>query len=57
MAHTRSADHEYGVTLTHDTANKKTTITFTKEVPTAGTIIKVERSNDKYLRFRDKGIQ
>jgi len=26
-------------------------------VPTAGTIIKVERSNDKYLKFRDKGIQ
>jgi hypothetical protein len=53
----RSSDHEYGIELTHDTTNKKTTITFTKEVPTAGTIIKVERANDKYLRFRDKGIQ
>jgi hypothetical protein len=53
----RSSDHEYGIELTHDTTNKKTTITFTKEVPQAGTIIKVERSNDKYLRFRDKGIQ
>ena len=53
----RSADHELGVTLTHDTTTKKTTITFTKEVPSAGTIIKVERSNDKYLKFRDKGIQ
>ena len=36
--------------------NKKTTITFTKEVPAEGTIIKVERSNDKYLVFRNKGI-
>ena len=53
----RSADHEFGITLTHDTTTKKTTINFTKEVPTAGTIIKVERSNDKYLKFRDKGIQ
>ncbi len=52
----RSADHELGITLTHDTTTKKTTITFTKEVPQAGTIIKVERSNDKYLKFRDKGI-
>jgi hypothetical protein len=53
----RSADHELGITLTHDTTTKKTTITFTKEVPSAGTIIKVERSNDKYLKFRDKGTQ
>ena len=52
----RSADHELGVTLTHDTANKKTTINFTKEAPAEGTIIKVERSNDKYLAFRNKGI-
>ena len=52
----RSSDHEYGIELAHDTVNKKTTITFTKEVPPAGTIIKVERSNDKYLKFRDKGI-
>jgi len=52
----RSADHEFGVTLSHDTTTLKTTITFTKEVPQAGTIIKVERSNDKYLKFRDKGI-
>jgi hypothetical protein len=52
----RSSDHEYGIELSHDTTNKKTTITFTKEVPRSGTIIKVERSNDKYLRFRDKGI-
>ncbi len=53
----RSADHELGITLTHNTTTKKTTITFTKEVPQAGTLIKVERSNDKYLKFRDKGIQ
>ena len=52
----RSADHEFGITLSHDTGLKKTTITFTKEVPSAGTLIKVERSNDKYLKFRDKGI-
>ena len=52
----RSADHELGITLTHDTTTKKTTITFTKEVPSNGTIIKVDRSNDKYLKFRDKGI-
>ena len=52
----RSADHELGITLSHDTTTMKTTITFTKEVPQAGTIIKVERSNDKYLKFRDKGI-
>ena len=52
----RSADHEYGISLSYDSTTKKTTITFTKEVPTAGTIIKVERSNDKYLKFRDKGI-
>ena len=53
----RSADHEYGISLSYDSTTKKTTITFTKEVPSAGTIIKVERSNDKYLKFRDKGIQ
>ena len=52
----RSADHEYGITLSYNTTTNKTTITFTKEVPSAGTIIKVERSNDKYLKFRDKGI-
>jgi hypothetical protein len=49
----RSSDHEYGIELTHDTVNNKTTINFTKEVPNAGTIIRVERLNDKYLRFRD----
>jgi hypothetical protein len=52
----RSADHEYGISLTYNSTTNKTTITFTKEVPSAGTIIKVERSNDKYLKFRDKGI-
>ena len=52
----RSADHEYGISLSYNSTTNKTTITFTKEVPTAGTIIKVERSNDKYLKFRDKGI-
>ena len=53
----RSADHEKGITLSHDTSTGKTTITFTKEVPSDGTIITVERANDKYLKFRDKGIQ
>jgi hypothetical protein len=53
----RSADHELGITLSHNTTTLKTTITFTKLVPQAGTIIKVERANDKYLKFRDKGIQ
>jgi len=53
----RSADHEYGISLTYNSTTNKTTITFTKEVPSAGTIIKVERSNDKYLKFRDKGTQ
>ncbi len=52
----RSADHEFGITLSHDIGLKQTTITFTKLVPSAGTLIKVERSNDKYLKFRDKGI-
>jgi hypothetical protein len=52
----RSADHEYGISLSYNTTTNKTTITFTKEVPAEGTIIKVERSNDKYLKFRDKGI-
>jgi len=52
----RSADHEFGVTLTHDKTNRKTTINFTKEAPAEGTIIKVERANDKYLAFRNKGI-
>ena len=52
----RSADHEFGIKLTHNTTTKKTLITFTKEAPQDGTIIKVERTNDKYLKFRDKGI-
>ncbi len=51
----RSADHEMGIELSHNTTTNKTTITFVKEVPTAGTIIKVDRLNDKYLKFRDKG--
>ena len=52
----RSADHEFGIELSHNTSTGKTTITFTKEVPSDGTIITVERANDKYLKFRDKGI-
>ena len=53
---TRSADHEYGIELSHDEANKKTTVTFVKEAPADGTIITVNRLNDKYLKFRNKGI-
>ena len=52
----RSTDHEYGIRLTHDVSNEKTTITFTKEVPADGTIIRVNRTNAKYLKFRSKGI-
>jgi hypothetical protein len=52
----RSADHEYGIELTHNTSTSKTTISFTKETPSNGTIITVERVNDKYLKFRSKGI-
>ena len=52
----RSADHEFGIKLSHDTTNKKTTITFVKEAPASGTIIRVNRLNDKYLKFRNKGI-
>jgi hypothetical protein len=52
----RSADHEYGIELTHNTSTSKTTVTFTKITPSNGTIITVERANDKYLKFRSKGI-
>jgi len=38
--------------LTHNTATQKTTIVFTT-APTDGHIIKVSRSNDKYLKFKD----
>ena len=51
----RSTDHEYGISLSHSTSTKKTTINFTT-APTAGTIIKVDRGSDKYLKFRNKGI-
>ena len=39
--------------LTHDTSTLKTTITFKSSAPSDGDVITVERSNDKYLRFRD----
>ncbi len=51
-----SADHEFGIDLSHDTTNLKTTITFRKAPPTDGTIVTVDRLNDKYLKFRHKGI-
>jgi len=39
--------------LTHNTSTVKTTITFLTGAPSDGDVITVERSNDKYLRFRD----
>jgi len=40
--------------LTHDVGNQKTTIVFNiASVPADGDVITVERSNDKYLRFKD----
>ena len=51
----RSADHEYEIALTHNTSTKKTTVTFVS-APDDGTIIRVDRGTDKYLKFRSKGI-
>ena len=40
--------------LTHDVDNQKTTIVFNiASVPALNEVIRVERLNDKYLRFRD----
>ena len=39
--------------LTHDVDNQITTVTFITSAPTDGTIITVERANDKYLKFKD----
>ncbi len=53
---TQTRDDEGGTDyhLTHDTGNLKTTIVFNiASVPADGDVITVERSNDKYLRFRD----
>ena len=50
----RSADFENEISLSHDSDNGKTTITFTN-APTNGTKIRVERQGDKYLAFRNKG--
>jgi hypothetical protein len=52
----RSVDHERSIELTHNTTTRKTTLNFVREAPSDGTIITVERSNDKYLKFRHKGI-
>jgi len=52
----RSTDHEKSVELTHNVADKKTTLNFVREAPADGTIIKVGRLNDKYLKFKDKGF-
>ena len=53
---TKTRDDEGGLDyhLTHDVGNQKTTIVFNvASVPADGDVITVERSNDKYLRFRD----
>ena len=50
----RSADYENEISLSHDTENKTTTITFTS-APADGSKIRVERQSDKYLAFRRKG--
>ena len=40
--------------LTHDVANQRTTIVFNiASMPADGDVIRVERLNDKYLRFKD----
>ncbi len=39
--------------LTHDVDNQKTTVTIKGSAPSQGTIITVERRNDKYLKFKD----
>jgi len=40
--------------LTHDVDNQRTTIVFNvASVPANGDVVRVERLNDKYLRFRD----
>jgi len=40
--------------ITHDVSNQKTTIVFNiASVPADGDVIRVERLNDKYLRFKD----
>ena len=53
---TKTRDDEGGLDyhLTHDVGNQKTTIVFNiASVPANLDVITVERSNDKYLRFRD----
>ena len=51
---TRDDDGGLDYHLTHDVDNLKTTIVFNiGSVPADGDVITVERSNDKYLRFKD----
>ena len=45
--------HPTDFELDHNTTTLKTTITLKGTNPPQGTIITVERSNDKYLRFKD----
>ena len=50
---TTTLTHSTDYDLEHDTSTLKTTITLTGSAPSEGTIITVERLNDKYLRFKD----
>jgi hypothetical protein len=45
--------HKTDFHLTHDTGAVKTTIVFNLTAPSLGDVIRVERTNDKYLRFKD----
>jgi len=51
----RSADFENEVSLQHNVSTTKTTMNFTT-APADGVIITVDRLQDKYLAFRNKGI-
>ena len=51
----RSTDYEHEFSLSHDIVNKKTTITLTN-TPSSTSKIRVERKHDKYLVFKQKGI-
>ena len=45
--------HKTDFHLTHNTSTVKTTIVFKLTAPSNGDVIRVERTNDKYLRFKD----
>jgi len=45
--------HDTDFHLTHNTETVKTTIVFELTAPSDGDVIRVDRTNDKYLRFKD----